>query len=75
MRGICVKRANSNTSATEFLEIGRVYDILKEDSIGYYIQYGRRSGDKGWVVKECLSIQEFRESQITEILNDTSLEM
>lgn len=52
-----------------FLEIGKVYDIQIEDTIGYYLK------GHGWVIKECISIIEFRELQIKEILNDTSLEM
>ena len=75
MFAICVKRANEGTGATEFLEVGKAYQILKENSIGYYIRYGRISGDEGWVVKECLSVQKFRESQLEKIINDTSLEM
>lgn len=75
MWAICVKRANEGTGATEFLEVGKAYKILKEDSIGYYIQHGRKSGDKGWVVKECFSVQKFRETQLEKIINDTSLEV
>ena len=68
MWGICVKQAKG-TNGDLFLEVGKKYEILSEDNIGYFISA------HGWVTKEHLSIQEFRESQITEILNDTSLEV
>lgn len=68
MWGICVKQAKG-TNGDYFLEIGKVYEILSEDSFGYYIR------EHGWVLKDHLSIQEFRESQISEIIDDTSLEM
>jgi hypothetical protein len=61
MWGICVKQAKG-TNGDYFLEIGKVYQILSEDSIGYYIEV------HGWITKEYLSVQEFRESQLTKIL-------
>ena len=75
MLAVCIKKANEGTGATEFLEVGKVYKILKEDTIGYYVQHGRRSGDNGWVVKECFSIEKYREETINKILDDTGLEM
>lgn len=68
MWGICISKA-LGTNLDYFLEVGKVYEILSEDSFGYYTR------EHGWVLKDHLSIQEFRESKITEILNDTSLEV
>ena len=68
MWAICVSKA-LGTNLDYFLEVGKVYEILSEDSFGYYTR------EHGWVLRDHLSIQEFRESQLTEILNDTSLEM
>jgi hypothetical protein len=68
MRGVCVNQAKG-TNGDFFLEVGKIYEILSEDKIGYFLS------EHGWVTKDLISIKEYRENQINQIINDTSLEV
>lgn len=62
MRGVCIQDVHFwNTEIKEFgilLKIKQEYEISDEDNVGYYIP------NIGWVIKEYISIVEYRDSQI-----------
>jgi hypothetical protein len=63
---VCVKNENYGSQKELPLTIGKEYEVLLENQIGYYIT--GNDGIPGWYFKSKFSREEWRDKQIDKIL-------
>lgn len=63
---VCVKKENYGSQKELPLTIGKEYEVLLENQIGYYIT--GNDGIPGWYFKSKFSREEWRDKQIDKIL-------